>query len=148
MGNNYFDVKINVNKKGVQHVRFEKGCSFENNGAIYRLNNDGKLAIFDKAKREWRATSEITMNSYQFNLFKAVANNTKERENGRELNGYTLSHADIQKALDLAEAGKLTKDLSEYLDEKEAKGKRSEKTESKPDKAHKNTKRGRRRKKA
>ena len=33
-------------------------------------------------------------------------------------------------------------------DEKEAKGKRSEKTESKPDKARKNTKRGRRRKKA
>ena len=32
-------------------------------------------------------------------------------------------------------------------DEKEAKGKRSEKTESKPDKSHKNTKRGRRRKK-
>ena len=33
-------------------------------------------------------------------------------------------------------------------DEKEVKRKRSEKTESKPDKAHKNTKRGRRRKKA
>ena len=33
-------------------------------------------------------------------------------------------------------------------DEKEAKRKRSEQTESKPDKAHKNTKRGRRRKKA
>ena len=33
-------------------------------------------------------------------------------------------------------------------DEKEAKRKRSEKTESKPDKAYKNTKRGRRRKKA
>lgn len=33
-------------------------------------------------------------------------------------------------------------------DEKEAKRKRSEKTESKPDKSHKNTKRGRRRKKA
>ena len=33
-------------------------------------------------------------------------------------------------------------------DEKEAKRKRSEKTESKTDKAHKNTKRGRRRKKA
>ena len=33
-------------------------------------------------------------------------------------------------------------------DEKEMKRKRSEKTESKPDKAHKNTKRGRRRKKA
>ena len=118
MGNsNYYDVKINVNQKGIQHVRFEKGCSFENNGAIYRLNNDGKLAIFDKAKREWRAAAEITMNSYQFNLFRAVANNTKERENGRELNGFTLSHADIQKALKLAEEGNLTKDLSEYLDD-------------------------------
>ena len=45
---NFITVKL-ANRK--TSIKMEKGCSFENNGAIYRINDEGSLNIFDKAKQ-------------------------------------------------------------------------------------------------
>lgn len=103
---NFLDLTINIIGVGKKSMLIEKGCSFENNGNIYRVNNDCKLAIWDKAKEKWAAGNEITMTSYQFDTFEAVANNDKKAG---------LSKKDIDKAIEMQKDGKLQEDLQETL---------------------------------
>ncbi|MGN0031437.1 MAG: hypothetical protein ACI37Q_05740 [Candidatus Gastranaerophilaceae bacterium] len=106
--NNYVNVAINIGGK-TQTVKIEKGCLFENNGGQYVVDEKGVLNIFDKKTGQWKKTGAINMTQYQFNTFKAVANNTKEGD------GITLSKNDILSAQDKFKKGQFTKDMSEFL---------------------------------
>jgi len=96
-------------------VKIERGCSFENNGNIYRVNNDGKFVVYDKERGEWVAGTTLEMRNYQLNVFKAVANNNQDKENGRVVSGIVLSKADIDAAIALHRQGKLTYDLDDFI---------------------------------
>ena len=119
MSSNFVNVKIKVNNKYVDsNVKMQIGCSFENNGAIYRMNNDGLLSVFDKKSEKWAGKSEITMTSYQFDVFKSVANNKYETVNGKRSNdnkNIFLSKEDIEIAKKQYSQKKLTNDLSKFL---------------------------------
>lgn len=108
--NNFINVSVQIGDE-TKIIKMEKGCSFENNGAIYRMNNDGLLSVFDKNTKVWSGREKITMTNYQYSLFQAVANNTKEKGE----NGVVLSKADIDFALNLFKNNKLVNDLSEFL---------------------------------
>jgi len=103
-------VTFNVNVKGKSHkVQIEKGVTFENNTKTYKVDNSGKLQIFDKNTKKWTSGSSISMTNYQFQVFRAVADNAKEG------NGIILSSKDIDKSFELYKNGKLTEDLSKGL---------------------------------
>ena len=114
MGKTYIDAKINVNGT-VQKVKIERGCSFENNGAIYRMNNDGKLSVYDKDARQWFVRKEIQMTKYQYETFLSVANNTIENPKGKHAKEVILSKKDIDKSLDMYKRNQLDNDLSENI---------------------------------
>ena len=116
--NNFVNVNIIVNsgkEKINRPVKFEVGCSFENNGKIYQMGENKKLNVFDKAAQKWVTASNIEMNSYQYDTFKAVANNKFERTNG-EIKDIILSKEDIDRALNNTNAG-LKNDLQQFLTE-------------------------------
>jgi len=71
------------------------------------------LSVFDKETETWTTKDAITMTHYQFNVFKAVANNTQEKEFASDQ--IVFSKSDIDDATDKFERGELTEDLSEYL---------------------------------
>lgn len=103
-------VTLNVNVKGKTHkVQIEKGVSFENNTKTYKVDNNGKLQVFDKETKKWSSGSSISMTNYQFQVFKAVADNANEGS------GIILSSKDIDKSFELYRNGKLTDDLSKDL---------------------------------
>ena len=54
-------IKTEIEK--TQKIKMEKGVLFENNGTIYRMNNDGLLAKYDKDKSEWNKC--VTLNLFQ-----------------------------------------------------------------------------------
>lgn len=99
-------------------VKMEKGCSFENNGKIYYVDDKGRLNIFNKEKKTWAKGNEIEMRDYQLNIFKAVADNNKEFVNGKELKGIVLSKKDIEKAIEMHKKGEITDDLDNYVGDK------------------------------
>ena len=116
----YFDTKIKNIKTGeIRNIKMEKGVSFENNGAIYRMNNDGLLAVYDKAKGQWLAgINEIKMTPYQLDTFEAVANNVKEKSNGKIFKETVYSKADILSSINMYKKSNLAADISEFLDKK------------------------------
>ncbi len=118
----YVDVKIRVgNKTHTGKYKMEVGCSFENNGAIYRMNNDGLLSVFDKKKQDWIAgIKEIEMTNYQLDVFEAVANNNQEKINGKKSQNIILSKADIDSALAKYRKKELNSDLQEFIQSDDA----------------------------
>lgn len=109
---NFIEVKL-ANRKNT--IKIEKGCSFENNGAIYHVDNKGALNIFDKNNKTWSVGKEINIHDYQLQTLMAVANNHDEIENGKVLNGIVLSSTDIDKAIKQHKEGGLSLDLARYL---------------------------------
>ncbi|MBR3889225.1 hypothetical protein IKJ53_01795 [bacterium] len=107
------EITIKINNKDAGTVHLQKGCSFENNGCIYRVDDDNNLSVFDKEKQTWSTGESIKMTKYQLDIFKAVANNNEE--NGFAKDDIVLSEKDIDKAMKLYEEGKLTADLSDGL---------------------------------
>lgn len=107
------EITIKINNKDAGTVHLQKGCSFENNGCIYRVDNDNNLSIFDKETQTWSTGESIKMTKYQLDIFKAVANNNEEK--GFAKDAIVLSEKDIDKAMKLYEKGQLTADLSDGL---------------------------------
>ncbi|MBE7713682.1 MAG: LysM peptidoglycan-binding domain-containing protein [Cyanobacteria bacterium SIG26] len=78
VGSNVFQkVEIKYKDKTV-NVRFEKGCIFENKAKKYVVDNNGDLSVFDKSTKTWSRADYIGMTEYQFNAFRAMANNKFE----------------------------------------------------------------------
>ena len=111
---NFVTVKVS-SKNNNLNVQIEKGCSFENKGAIYRVDEKGALNIFDKDKQTWTKGSKITMNDYQIQTFMAVANNHEEKINGKKVGDIVLSKKDIDVAMEQHKSSKIKGDLSEFL---------------------------------
>ncbi|MBQ7125646.1 hypothetical protein IJO12_01010 [bacterium] len=108
--NSYVNVKINVHGSGVQTIKMQKGCVFENNGGKYVVDNDGKLKVFDKTSGAWKAANAIEMKNYQFQTFKAVANNTNEGGSG-----IVYSKADVKSAMNKFAQGGFMDDMDDFL---------------------------------
>ena len=107
----YHKAKIlNITSGKTQTIKMEKGVSFENNGAIYRMNNDGLLAKYDKDTGEWSKCDGIKMTQYQLDVFNAVADNVKEDNKST-----VLSKGDLLGAIDLYKNKKLNNDLTTNL---------------------------------
>ena len=109
MTSNYISVNLLARGK-VYDAKIEQGCSFENNGSIYRADESGKLKIYEKIKGEWRTADEIRMTNYQLRTFKAVANGVSE-----EGDNIVLSKADLKKAIKNYKKGSFIKAVSEFL---------------------------------
>lgn len=109
---NFVEVKLSVQNTS---IKIEKGCSFENNSAIYYINDKGTLNIFDKKTQTWSSASEIKINNSEFNVFQAVANNTTEQLNNQNIDGIVLSKNDITTAMQQHQMSGLTQDLSEHF---------------------------------
>ena len=107
-------VKVNLGKNKPS-IKIEKGCSFENNGAIYYVDSDGQLNVYDKKTSIWSVGKSININNYQLNALKAIANNSIDLEDNEPLDGIVLSKNDIRIAMTLHKESKLTGDLSELL---------------------------------
>lgn len=116
MGNSDF-VSIKLKDRSTT-IKMQKGCSFENNGNIYLVDDKGSLNIFNKESKSWTKGKEIEMRDYQLNIFKAVADNSKEVVKGKELKGIVLSKKDIEKAIELHKKGQITDDLDNYVGDK------------------------------
>ena len=107
-------IEIKLQKRN-ETIKMQKGCSFENNGAIYRVNNNGELSIFNKSEKTWSTGSEIKINNYQLQTFMAIADNHEEKENGQTIEGIVLSKKDIEKAIEQHKNSQVTDDLGKYL---------------------------------
>ena len=109
--NGYSEVSVrNKKTKEVYALDMEKGVSFENNGAIYRVNEDGILTKYDKNTGDWVKCDEILMTQYQWDVFRAVADNKIEKDDRP-----VLSKQDINSAIDMYSNGELTTDLGEHI---------------------------------
>lgn len=107
----YDYIKINLIARDRRYdAKIEQGCSFENNGSIYRADESGKLKVYDKAKGEWKTTTDVKMTNYQLRTFKAVANGVKE-----DGDTIVLSKADVKKAIKDYKKGGFIKAVSEFL---------------------------------
>lgn len=109
---NFVTVKLSDKKTS---IKIEKGCSFENNGAIYYVDNMGNLNVYDKKTSVWSVGSTININNYQLNTINAIANNETEQENGKDIDGIVLSKNDIKKAIFQHKNSQFTNDLSSLL---------------------------------
>ena len=89
-----------------QEIQMEKGTSFENNGGIYTVDENGQLKKFDKSSNVWTDASSIEMRNYQWQAFQNVANNDGD--------GATYSKADIEKAMAMS-GDALDTDMSNNL---------------------------------
>ncbi len=107
----YIDFTVNAGGEK-QQVKIQKGVTFENNGYRYKVQNDGTLSIFDKKNNTTTTSNTLNMTKYQFDIFKAVADNVKEFKKNV---GIVLSAKDIDSALKMFKKGKLTEDLSQDL---------------------------------
>lgn len=110
----FISVKVTSKTKDLT-VKIEKGCSFENNGSIYRVDEDGNLNVYDKKNRTWSKGSKINMNDYQIQAFLAVANNYDEKLKDTKSGSVVLSKKDIDMAMEQHKTSKLKGDLSEFL---------------------------------
>ena len=108
----YIEIKLHNRK---ETIKMQKGCSFENNGAIYRVNINGELSIFNKTEKSWSTGSEIKINNYQLQTLMAIADNHEEKENGQTIEGIVLSKKDIEKAIEQHKNSEVTDDLGKYL---------------------------------
>ena len=111
---NFVSVDL-VDKKKKTTIKIEKGCSFENNGAIYYVDNNGNLNVYDKKTSVWSAGSEIKIKNYQLNTIKAIADNTTEKDGDKDISGIVLSQMDIKAAMSQHKQGKLTDNLALLL---------------------------------
>ena len=103
----YPEVSVrNKKTKEVYTVKMQRGVSFENNGAIFRMNEKGILTKYDKYSGDWVECDEILMTQYQWDVFRAVADNKGDK--------LTLSKRDIEDAIDMYSDGELTADLGDY----------------------------------
>jgi len=84
---------------GNKSILVEKGCSFENNNHIYYVNNNNSMSIFDKKNKTWTTGNNIKVNEGELAIIEAIANNTKEIENGKVLSGTVLSKKDLVDAI-------------------------------------------------
>ena len=89
-----------------QEIQMEKGTSFENNGGIYTVDENGQLKKFDKNSNVWTDASSIEMKNYQWQAFQNVANNDGD--------GTTYSKADIEQAMAMS-GDALDTDMSNNL---------------------------------
>lgn len=104
-------VNVNLIASGRQYgAKIEQGCSFENNGSIYRADESGKLKVYEKVKGEWRTADGVRMTNYQFRTFKAVAGGVRE-----EGDAIVLGKIDLQKAIKIYKKGNFQKSVSEFL---------------------------------
>lgn len=110
----FINVKI-IAKGKEQNVKIEKGCSFENNGAIYHVDNNGKLNVFDKESQKWSESDSIKMTGYQFSVFQSVADNVKEKHKKKPMGNVVLSKKDIDKSMEQYKNKTLNEDLSKNL---------------------------------
>lgn len=106
-------VNVNIVNKGLRNpILVQKGCVFENNGGKYIVDDNGKLSVFDKSTNEWKDASAIEMTNYQWNAFRAVANNNVEN-----YGAVTYSKKDIELAMKHYENSNFRNDLGEFLDD-------------------------------
>lgn len=101
----FVKVQVMVNGKK-QEIQMEKGTSFENNGGIYTVDENGQLKKFDKSSNVWTDASSIEMRNYQWQAFQNVANNDGD--------GATYSKADIEQAMAMS-GDALDTDMSNNL---------------------------------
>lgn len=100
-------VNVNVKIGGKTTVlKMEKGTSFENNGGIYAINDDGTLLFSKDNTKTWKEVSNINMTAYQKSVFDAFANN--DNQDG-------LSKKDILYASQMAKKGTLASDIQNEL---------------------------------
>lgn len=109
MSSDYISVNL-ITKAKTFNAQIEQGCSFENNGSIYRADESGKLKVYDKVKGVWATTDNVTMTNYQLTTFKAIANNVQEQ--GDEI---ILSKADVKTAIKEYKKGGFIKYLTQFL---------------------------------
>lgn len=105
MSTNFVNVNVKVAGK-TKTLKMEKGTSFENNGGIYAVRDDGVLLFSKDNAKTWQKASEIKMTAYQNAVFEAFANN--DGQDG-------LSKKDILLASQMAKKGTLAADASENL---------------------------------
>ena len=104
-------INVNLATRGRQYdAKIEQGCSFENNGSIYRADESGKLKVYDKAKGTWSTTEQVKLTNYQLNTFRSVANQV--REQGDYI---ILSQSDVKSAIREYKRGGFIKSVSRFL---------------------------------
>ena len=103
--NNFVNIKIKIGND-YKNVPIEKGISFENNGAKYLVDKDGKLHKLDKKTNIWSAAKSIEMTNYQYKTFQSIADN--DDKNG-------LSQKDIKKAMEQYSKSELSDDIKKEL---------------------------------
>jgi len=109
--NEYPEVSVRNKKTNEMYtIDMDKGVSFENNGAIYRMNEEGILTKYDKNTGDWVKCDEILMTQYQWDVFRAVADNKIEKDDKP-----VLSKQDINSAINMYSNGELTLDLGEHI---------------------------------
>lgn len=77
MSQNYANINIRFGGKS-ENIKIQKGIVFENNGAKYFVDNDGKLHKFDKTTSAWSQVKSINMTVYQKKIFDAIMDNNDE----------------------------------------------------------------------
>ncbi len=105
MSTNFVNVNVKIAGK-TKTLKMEKGTSFENNGGIYAVRDDGVLLFSKDNAKTWQKASEIKMTAYQNTVFEAFANNDGQAG---------LSKKDILLASQMAKKGTLAADASENL---------------------------------
>jgi GH24 family phage-related lysozyme (muramidase) len=122
--NKYIDIKVKHGNSKTT-IKMEVGCIFETKTSKFQVGADGKLNIFDKNTNSWRTSDNMELTNYQLNAIKAVANNKDEG-----LGGITLSQADIKTAVEQAQKGQVTEDISEFIGDYKVKEGKSNKVDN------------------
>ena len=100
-----------TSKSNKERILMEEGTRFENQNAVYTMGSNGKLSIFDKENETEKTGHTIKLiDDCQFQIFKAVINNSDDEKKVR-----ALSNKDIELSLTMHSQGNLGKDLSEFL---------------------------------
>ncbi len=105
MGTSFINVNVKIGGQ-TKTLKMEKGTSFENNGGIYAVRDDGALLFSDDKAKSWKKVPEIKMTAYQNTVFNAIANNDGQAG---------LSKKDILLASNMAKNKTLAADASEGL---------------------------------
>lgn len=92
------------------NVRIQRGCVFENKAKKYVVDNQGNLSVFNKETKTWSEADYIGMTEYQFNAFRAIANNKFEFQDK-----ITYSAEDIERANQQYKKGGFFEDIKQFL---------------------------------
>ena len=109
----FINVKFKTKTREL-NIKMENECSFENNGKIYRVDNN-KLSVFDKANKTWSTNpknSEVKITDYQLQAIEAFANNVHEGKNKKDV---ILSSQDIDEGMKMYSEGQFKADIDKEL---------------------------------